>query len=84
MSFECLWVLLDLAANCIILLRHFPVLKSNLLEYFSHLAQRVDFTDIVLGAVKKFSSSLLDLDSFLLAIVGVGDAATICKSVVHC
>lgn len=76
-------VLFNLASNSLILLRHLAVLESDLLEDFPNLSQGINLTNIVSSSVQELACSLLNLDSFLLVVVTVGDAATVRESVVH-
>jgi len=82
-SLKRLRILLNLAANSFILLGHLAILESHLLEDLSHFSQRVNISNVVFASIKEFASGLLNLDSLLLTVVTVCDAATVCKSVVH-
>jgi hypothetical protein len=83
MGFESLWILLDLSANGVICLRHLTVLHPHCRKDLSHFSERVDLANIVASAIKELTSDLVNADLLLLAVVAVGDAATIGQGVVH-
>ena len=82
-SFERFRVLVDLSPDSIVVLGCFSIHQTNLAENFSDLPQRINFTNVVSGTVEELSCCLLDLNGFLLVVAGVGDAASICESIVH-
>jgi hypothetical protein len=50
-SFKCLWVLFDLSANCIVILRCASVEQPDLREYFPDLVKGIYLSDVVTFAI---------------------------------
>jgi len=82
-SFKCIRVRIDLPSDCIVILLHFSIYKSNLTENFTNLSQTVDLSDVIPLAVQKLHSCLLNLGLFFLAVAGVIDSTSVCECVMH-